>query len=142
MERKLPARVFEDSVITWVTVRDVAEAILLALEKPDVIGERYLLGKERLCWREFNRLVCEIAGVPLPRLVMPDVLVLAASLAATAWAYLTGRPPVWQLAWDSIRTIRAGLEFDGSKAERELGLCYTPVRQALEEMIAGIAGVH
>ncbi len=140
VRQELPARVFEDSVITWVHVRDVAEAILLALEKPDTNGRRYLLGKERLSWREFNRLVSEIAGVPLPRIVMPDVLVLAASLLATGWAYLSGRPPIWQLAWDSIRTIRAGLEFDGSNAERELGLRYTPIRQALEEMIGEIAG--
>lgn len=140
VERRLPARVFEDSVITWVHVRDVAEAILRALEKPDIIGERYLLGKERLSWGEFNRLVSETAGVPLPRLVMPDALVLTASLLATAWAYLSGRPPIWQLAWDSIRTIRAGLVFDGSKAERELGLRYTPIRQALAEMTAETAG--
>jgi len=140
VQRELPARVFEDSVITWVHVRDVAEAIIRVLEKPDTIGERYLLGKERLSWGEFNRMVSEMAGVPLPRLVMPTPLVLAASLLATAWAYLSGRPPIWQLAWDSIRTIHAGLEFDGSKAERELGLRYTPTREALAEMIAGIVG--
>ena len=121
-------------------MRDVAEAILRALEKPDLIGERYLLGKERLSWGEFNRLVSETAGVRLPQLVMPDALVLTASLLATAWAYLSGRPPIWQLAWDSIRTIRAGLVFDGSKAERKLGLCYTPIRQALAEMTAETAG--
>jgi len=139
VKRELPARVFEDSVITWVHVRDVAEAIIRVLEKPDTIGERYLLGKERLSWGEFNRMVSEMAGVSLPRLVMPTALVLAASLLATAWAYLSDRPPIWQLAWDSIRTIRAGLEFDGSKAERELGLRYTPIREALAEMIAEIA---
>ncbi|MGC8825647.1 MAG: NAD-dependent epimerase/dehydratase family protein [Anaerolineae bacterium] len=142
VRREPPARVFEDSVITWVHVRDAAEAILRALERPGTIGERYLLGSERLSWGEFNRLVSETAGVPLPRLVMPDALVLAASLLATAWAYLGGRPPIWQLAWDSIRTIRAGLEFDGSKAERKLGLRYTPIRQALAEILSEIAGEH
>jgi hypothetical protein len=32
--------------------------------------------------------------------------------------------------------MREGFVFDGSKAERELGITYTPVRIALEEAIA------
>jgi hypothetical protein len=32
--------------------------------------------------------------------------------------------------------MKEGLRFDGSKAERELGIAYTPIRTALEEAIA------
>jgi hypothetical protein len=32
--------------------------------------------------------------------------------------------------------MKAGIVFDGSKAERELGITYTPIRIALEEAIA------
>jgi hypothetical protein len=33
------------------------------------------------------------------------------------------------------RMLRLGFRFDGNKAERELGLRYTPVRVAIEEAI-------
>ncbi len=32
--------------------------------------------------------------------------------------------------------------FDGSKAARELGICYTPIREALEEEIAWYVGLR
>jgi hypothetical protein len=37
---------------------------------------------------------------------------------------------------DQIRTMKEGFAGDGSKAEKELGITYTPVRVALEEAIA------
>jgi hypothetical protein len=37
---------------------------------------------------------------------------------------------------DQIRTMKEGFWFDGSKAERELSIAYTPIRTALEEAIA------
>ncbi len=32
--------------------------------------------------------------------------------------------------------LKEGLQFDGSKAERELGLTYTPIRKAIEDEIS------
>ena len=40
------------------------------------------------------------------------------------------------MAIDQMRTIMHGIEADGSKAERELGISYTPIKTALEEAIA------
>ena len=37
---------------------------------------------------------------------------------------------------DQIRTMKEGFCIDGGKAERELGITYTPIRVALEEAIA------
>jgi len=34
--------------------------------------------------------------------------------------------------------MKAGFNIDGSKAERELGISYTPIRFVLEEAIASI----
>ena len=41
---------------------------------------------------------------------------------------------------DQMRVMKEGFQFDGGKAERELGITYTPVRVALEEMIASCRG--
>jgi len=37
---------------------------------------------------------------------------------------------------DQIKMMGQDIQFDGSKAERELGIAYTPIRTALEEAIA------
>jgi len=40
------------------------------------------------------------------------------------------------MAVDQMRTMKEGVRADGSKAEKELGITYTPVHVALEEAIA------
>jgi dihydroflavonol-4-reductase len=57
--------------------------------------------------------------------------------ALLTWlASLTQKPPMLGMSVDQIRTMKEGFMFDGTKAERELGIAYTPIRTALEEAIA------
>jgi dihydroflavonol-4-reductase len=136
IHRRLPARVFEDSILTWVHVKDVAEAIVKALEKENNLGEKYLVGKYRLSMREINEMIKEISGVPLPKFHLPDPLVTLNAFFLTQVANIIKKPPLWGMSRDQIRTMKEGFRFDGSKAERELGITYAPVRVALEEAIA------
>ena len=53
----------------------------------------------------------------------------------TLVANLIKKPPLWNMAIEQIRTMKEGVQADGSKAERELGISYTPIRVALEEAI-------
>lgn len=134
--RKLPAQVFPHSAITVIHVHDVAEAIVRAAEKQGTIGQRYLVGATQLSFAEINRMVHEVSGVPIPKMVLPGPMVMATAAALTAIAAITKRPPLWGLSLDMARMLRLGFRFDGSKAERELGIRYTPVRTAIEEAIA------
>ncbi len=136
IERRAPARVFEDSAFTFVHVDDVAEAIVRALEKEGNEGEKYLVGKHSLTMGKVTRMVSEISGVPLPKRRLPGPVVMAGAVLMTKVADLSGRPPLWGMSTDQMRNIREGAVFDGSKAERELGLTYTPIREALEEEVA------
>lgn len=140
INRRLPARVFEDSVLTWVHVKDVAEAIVKALEKENNLGEKYLVGKYRLSMREINEMIREISGVPLPKFRLPDPLVTLNAFILTQVANIIKKPPLWGMSRDQIRTMKEGFRFDGSKAERELGITYTPIRQALKEAIESYQG--
>jgi hypothetical protein len=54
----------------------------------------------------------------------------------TALANLIKKPPLWGMTIDQIRVIKKGVRADVSKAERELGIIYTPIRVAFEEAIA------
>lgn len=124
-EHDLPAAPFADVPLTVVHVRDVAEAIVRALDAPGVVGQAYLLGTG------VARLGDLAGGAAPPR--VPDALAMATAHVLTGLAALTGRPPRWGLSSDHARTLREGLRFDGSKAERELGLSYTPIADAVRE---------
>ena len=136
IRRRLPATSFHDSMVTWVHVRDVTEAILRAMDKEDNLGEKYLVGKEQRSMAQFYKTVSEISRVPLPRLHLPNSLVMASARLLTWLADLTKKPPLWGMAVDKISMIKEGFRCDGSKAERELGVVYTPMRLAIEGAIA------
>ena len=121
IEGRVPGRVFEDSAFTYVHVDDVAEAIVRALEKAGNLGEKYLVGKHTLTTGELTRMVGEISGVPLPKRRLPGPVVMTGAV---------------DMSTDLMRNTKEGAVFDGSKAERELGLTYTPIRVAIEEEIA------
>ena len=50
--------------------------------------------------------------------------------------WIDSRRPLYGLSIGTVGTIKRDLLFDGGKAEKELGLTYTPLREALEEEIA------
>jgi len=134
IHRRRPATAFQDSIMTYVHVGDVAEAIVQVLEKENTIGGKYLIGKKRLSNREFSEMISEISQVPLPPVQLPDSVVLVIARLLTGLAALTKKPPYLGLDW--CRTAKEGFQGEGTKAERELGLAYTPIRQAVEEAIA------
>lgn len=134
----MPARVMERRVFPWVHVADVATGVVRALEKEDNRGESYVLAAENLTFGELNALVAEAAGIRLPRLAFPDWLTMTGALFATALANVIKRPPMLDLAADQMRLMRQGLRADGSKAARDLGLAYTPIRAAVEAEVASL----
>ena len=135
---RMPGMVFEDSALTWVHVRDVAEAIVRALEKEGNEGEEYLVGKHALAMGELTPTVCESSGAPLPKVSIPDPVIMAGATFLTKVADLTGRSPLLGMAKDTMRNLKEGVTFDGSKAERELGLTYTPIGEAIEEEVTSL----
>lgn len=133
---KLPATVFSDRIMMFVHVRDVVEAIIRAAEKEGNIGEKYLVGKAQLTYGQCNKMVSEISGTSLPKMHLPDFLAMTTGGLCTFLANVIKKPPVSGMAIDQLRTMSRSLSFDGSKAERELGISYTPIRVAFEEAIA------
>jgi dihydroflavonol-4-reductase len=134
--RRLPATVFDDIYFTFVHVKDVAEVIVRAIEKENNVGEKYIAGKHQLSWGELNQMVSEISGVALPKMGLPNWTAMMNARFLTWLANLIKKPPIWGMAIDQIRTMKEGVQADGSKAERELGVSYTSIRIALEEAIA------
>jgi dihydroflavonol-4-reductase len=135
---RMPVTVYRDVVMTYVHVRDVAEAILLATESAGAAGETYLIGKHQLSFGGYNELVGEVSGAPLPKINLPDAVVRVSAAILTALSDITKRPPPWGICVDQANMARVGFRFDGSKAERDLGLRYTPIRDTIEETVASL----
>jgi dihydroflavonol-4-reductase len=108
--------------LSFVDVRDAAEAMLLAMERGKP-GERYLVGACNLTVREFFARLARIAGVPAPWLPLPRSRALAA-MGATAMQRLATRTGLGAgLAVDPVSVDMAQCFWyvDSRKAERELG---------------------
>nr|VFK78101.1 MAG: dihydroflavonol-4-reductase [Candidatus Kentron sp. SD] len=135
IHKKLPATMLEETSMTFVHVKDVAEGILRAAEKEENLGEEYLLGKHQLSIREMNELVRDLSGVSLPIMTLPDFLVMPTAELLTITANLFKIPPLWGMSVDQVRTSQKGIHFDGAKAERELGLAYASPHDALRDMV-------
>lgn len=126
---RLPA--ISTGVLSVVYVGDAGLGHVLAAERGRP-GEAYILASAIVSTRELFGLACELAGVRRPWVVPASAALLFAALCET-WARWTNKRPL--LTREAVRTVAHGLRVDGSKAARELGLSYTPVRQALEEAI-------
>lgn len=125
-------RVFVPTTISLVDIDDCVEGHLLACEH-GVPGERYLLNGMTLAIADALSLAAAVAGVHRrPRLV-PRVLATFGAAAVERGFRLAGRrPPVCR---EMVRTLLHGHRYDGSRAERELGLRYTEPRETIRKTV-------
>jgi len=135
---RMPVQVLTKSIFPFVYVGDVAKGIINVLEKENNIGEKYLLVAENLTFQEINKTVAELTGKKLPVIRLPDWFTITGAYIVTAISNIIKKPPILDLSTGQIRIMKRGLEVDGSKAERELGITYTPIREALKEAIESI----
>lgn len=131
---RLTATVFDHSIFPWVALRDVIEAIKTVLGAEDKIGEKYFLCSENRTFSEINQLISQISGIPLPGVRIPNQIMIGIAACMTLTAKITRKRPLCSL--DQARTMAFPYRVDGSKAERTLGISYTPIRVALEEAVA------
>jgi dihydroflavonol-4-reductase len=135
ISRKLPFRVLEDHSISCVHVNDVVEAIILSLECRQTTGERFILADSFFTFREFNEMISEISGVSLPRMSLPDNIVVGLARIFTLFSDIFKLPPLYGLSRDQVSAMMSDARCTGKKAERELGIKYTPTKIALQEAI-------
>ena len=130
LNNRLPAYV--DTGLNLVNVRDVAAGHLLAAERGRM-GERYILGCENLTLKDILARLATIAGKPAPKTEVPYAVAYAAGIVTTAWANLTGKPPLAPL--EGVRMARKKMFVSTAKAVRELGYRPGSVDEALRHAI-------
>jgi dihydroflavonol-4-reductase len=125
-------KVFVPTNVSLVDIADCAEGHVLAAQR-GVAGERYLLNSIALSITEALALAGEVAGVHgRPRLVPRQVAVAGAWVVEHGSRLARRKPPVCR---EMVRTLLHGHIYDGSRAERDLGLHYTAPRDTLRKTV-------
>ena len=131
----MPAQVLTKCSFPFVHVKDVAEAIVRALEKENNIGEKYIVSAENLTFGQFNQMIREISGKKLPVLKLPVWTTVMTAYLLTGLSNLIRKPPLWDLSADQVCLMKQDFDMDGSKTSRELGIEYIPIYNGIKEAI-------
>jgi dihydroflavonol-4-reductase len=125
-------KVFVDTNMSLVDIDDCVAGHLLAAER-GVAGERYLLSGIRMTMTDALSMAAEVAGIDAkPRLAPRAVATVGGACVEAAFRLRGKHPPVCR---EMVRTLLHGHRYDGSRAERELGLTYTPAIETLRKTI-------
>jgi dihydroflavonol-4-reductase len=125
-----------ETTISLVDIRDCAEGHVLAESRGTAL-ERYLLSGATLTTRQAVELLRRIWGRP-KRVwwIPPSAAITGATAVELAGTILRRDVPVCR---EAVRTLLHGHRYDGSKAERDLGLRYTPLEDTLERTLSWLA---
>jgi dihydroflavonol-4-reductase len=96
-------------------------------------GQRYVVNTGTVSNTEAIDLIAVIAGLADRPRTLPLPLAMGVASAAEVVARLRDRPA--RLCREAVRTLGHPHLYDGSRAERELGLRYTPLRVAMEATV-------
>ena len=124
---------FVDTGLNIVDVRDVADGILLALEKGQR-GERYILGGENISLRRLLEKIALLANRKPATIALPraPLYPIAFVLETAARMFDCNEPAV---TIDKLRMSKKKMYFSSKKAEQELGYRHRPIDDALFEAV-------
>src|SRR5579875_1364740 len=125
-------KVFIDTWVSLVDIQDCVAGHLLAAERGHS-GERYLLNGIRMRVTDLLELAAEVAGVTAAPRLLPRPVATVGGAATELFFRARGKhPPVCR---EMVRTLLHGHRYDGTRAERDLGLTYTSPRDTLTRTV-------
>jgi len=96
-------------------------------------GQRYVLNTATVSNREAIDLIAVISGLTDRPRTLPLSVAMGAAACLESLARVRGTRPI--LCREAVRTVGHPHLYDGSRAARELGLHYTPLRTAMEATV-------
>lgn len=130
MNGKMPG--FVDTKMNIVSVKDVAMAHVLAIEN-GIPGERYIAGNKNMTFRDFLRLIADVAGKKAPSFSFPIILAKAfAFFDEFISCKIKHKDP--KTPMESVAAAKYRI-FNCSKAWNELKMPRTNLRVAIREQI-------
>ena len=117
-----------------VDVRDVAQAMITAVDR-GISGERYIVGGDQfITFRELADTFAKASGLPAPRFSIPAPMAYMIALASELGTRVTGRPAL--ITRSALRTLQLRRSTRSTKAVRELGASFRPLVETLRDEVA------
>jgi dihydroflavonol-4-reductase len=132
LNRRLPGLVGAGGQISVVDVRDVAAAMVAAVERGRS-GERYIVAGHPTSVPDLLLTLARVSGVPAPAWRVPYPLALAIGWLSEVGSRLTGRPALATVS--AVRLIHQRRPTGSSKAIRELGARFRPLQETLHDTV-------
>lgn len=130
---RMPLLAFPELGMNMVHVEDVADGVLLALDKGEV-GEQYVLGAEITTMRGLIDTLARVSGRRAPRRAIPTGLMKAMTPAGPLVGKLMGQKPNLREIISSADGVTFWAKHD--KAMAELGYSPRGLEQGLRDMLA------
>jgi dihydroflavonol-4-reductase len=131
LARKLPGII--DGGASLADARDVAAAMVSAAQR-GVRAERYIVAGKLTTMKDIALGLQEVSGVKVPKMVIPDPMVLSLAWCLGTWAGLTGG--VNSMPLTGIQTLLKKANLSSAKAERELGATFRPLKDTLKDTVS------
>lgn len=118
----------------FVDVRDVAKSLRLLMES-DVNAQRYLCFSENVPFRKLTDEIAEQLGRSKAKYATKPWMAAIAWRAAKVYSLFTGKRPT--LTRESVRSAFSRKEYSNQKIIKQLGIEFIPVKDAIQNAIAG-----
>ena len=119
-------------LLNVIDVRDVAAGIVAALDK-QLYGEPFQMSGHNILTNEMYSLICEIGGVPPPRVsVAPSFAIAGAYLAELMWGAVDEKTP---LPAGGMMMATLFDSMPASEQLQELGIIPRPLRETIADAI-------
>jgi dihydroflavonol-4-reductase len=128
--RKIPA--YPDGGTTVVDVRDVANGMILALEKGKNF-DRYILSGKFMTLQEIGNAIERISGVPTPKRVLPASIILAIAWVSERISSITKQPS--SMTVEGAKTLLPKDASSSEKAIRELDVSFRNFEETAKDAI-------
>ncbi len=119
LERKISA--YPDGGTTVVDVRDVANGMILALEKGKNL-DRFILAGKYMSLQEIGAAIERVSGIPAPKRILPANIILAIAWMSERLSSITKQPS--SMTVEGVKTLLPKDIASSAKAMRELGVTF------------------
>jgi dihydroflavonol-4-reductase len=120
---------FPTGDLNYIDVRDAARITRILVEK-QVWGERFILNKESIPYREFFSEIASVFGKKAPNLALPNWLIsLVSVFASFLRAIGLSKSP---LTKQTVKLTQQKIRFDNTKIQNLLNYSYLSLRESLE----------
>lgn len=117
----------------FVDVRDVADVVLLVLEK-EVVGEKFIVSSENVCFNDLMWMIADALGVKRARFKTGRWLGAIAWRGEWLLSKITGKRAL--VTREVIEMAMCDFRYDNRKVSEELGFVFRPVAQTVKDVAA------